>query len=297
MYRIIVFRIIPLGLFLSISGYLLGQINFESHEKNLIVLLKGIRNADNDSVRNYYSSQLRDEFIYILDVEGSFDYEFKGINEYMSNLVSPDKKVRIFNWNVSYSDYSNTYFAFVQTYDKKSKQNTWYELTDFTNNLDKLENKYLKPEKWLGAIYYEIIPIKKGKKTIYTLLGWKGIDKNTQQKTIDAFSINSGKLRLGAPIFKTDKGTKKRIIIKYSREVKVSLKWRDKEERIVFDHVIPRDPAMKGAYAFYGPDLSFDAFNLVKGKWIFESDVDVRMGKNQKSYNDPRSRKERKRKD
>lgn len=284
-----------LFILLSFSIGSFGQkSDFAELENMMVENLKTIRNSTNDEERNEASSKLRSTIIDALNTEGSFDYPFIRLSESMSNIISPDNKMRIYNWNVSHEDYTNSYFAFVQFKNKKENSSTWHELTEYNKRIDKIESKYLKPEKWYGALYYKIIPTTKGKKTSYTVLGWNGIDKSTQQKVIDVISVNSNKLRLGAPIFKAEKGTKKRVMITYSKDVMVSLKWREKEGRIVFDHVVPKDPSMKGAYAFYTPDLSFDAYNMdKKGKWIFEGNVDVRMGKSEKPYHNPSLRKRR----
>ena len=114
------------------------------------------------------------------------------------------------------------------------------------------------------------------------------MDRSVTRKIIDVLSFQGDKIRLGAPMFKTDKGTKKRYIIHYSSEVMVSLKYYKKQKRIVFDHVAPRDPMMTGVYAYYGPDMSFDCFNLIKGKWVMESNIDVTNGKSDKPYFDPK---------
>jgi hypothetical protein len=57
------------------------------------------------------------------------------------------------------------------------------------------------PERWYGALYYEVIPVKKGGRTLYTLLGWKGYSKAETRKVIEMLSFKGGKPRFGAPVF------------------------------------------------------------------------------------------------
>ena len=53
----------------------------------------------------------------------------------------------------------------------------------------------------------------------------------------------------------------------------MSLKYEDHYNRIIFDHLMPESPNLKGFYSFYVPDLSLDAFVLTGNKWVFKEDV------------------------
>lgn len=223
----------------------------------------------------------------VLDMEGCFEYDFNELTT-VSTIKSPDEKFRIFNWNLPHDDETHEYFCFILHFDKKTNSTHWEELLDSSKRINKIQSKYLKPDQWLGALYYEIIPVKQSKtRTVYTLLGWDGNTRSTTKKIIDAISFDGSKIKLGAPIFKSEKGTTKRFILEYSSDSMVSLRWNKKEKRIIFDHLSPRDPMMTGVYSYYGPDMTYDSFNLEKGKWIFNSDVDVRNGKTDKPYYNP----------
>jgi hypothetical protein len=58
----------------------------------------------------------------------------------------------------------------------------------------------------------------------------------------------------------------------------ISLKFLS-DKSIIFDHLVPISPALKGNKEFYGPDFSFDTYNLEKGVWKFNTDVDARNKK------------------
>jgi hypothetical protein len=45
---------------------------------------------------------------------------------------------------------------------------------------------------------------------------------------------------------------------------------------VVFDHLSPSSPQYKGNPQFYGPDFSFDSYNLENGLWRLKSNIDIR---------------------
>jgi hypothetical protein len=48
------------------------------------------------------------------------------------------------------------------------------------------------------------------------------------------------------------------------------------QELIVFDHLSPPDPKLKGQRDLYGPDLSYDGYKLKNGKWVYVENLDMR---------------------
>ena len=137
---------------------------------------------------------------------------------------------------------------------------------------------------WYGALYYEIIHDKKLGDNTYTLLGWDGDYNLTNKKIIDAVTISSsGAVKFGSPIFKTGKKAQKRVIFTYSETAVMSLKYHPKDQRIVFDFLVPTGSNLEGVYEYYGPSLNrFDAYVIDKGHWEFHKDVDVHLDKNLK---------------
>lgn len=273
--------VVPLSMFSQMES--LVQL-----ESQMAQCMSTIGESKDDNERQLASDSLRLLLIEALNSEGSFSYPFDSLT-HMGVLNSPDGYFRIFNWNVPRQDRSFAYYCFVMTYDKKSEISDWTELVEAKREINKVENKYLDAESWLGALYYEIIPIKGGKKPAYTLLGWDGKDKLTTRKIVDVISFEKNGIRLGAPIFKTEMGTNKRYLLEFADDARVSLKWHARQKRIVFDHLAPLDPMMAGIPAYYIPDGTFDTLNLVRGKWVFQEGVEARLSRNEskKEWNDP----------
>ena len=218
-----------------------------------------------------------------------FDYPFSKLK--FSTLTSKDHHIRLLNWNLPYRDGTYKYFCFLLVWDDEKKNFTWHELQDSMHEPEKLESRFLTTEKWLGALYFEIIPMtRKGKSTTYTLLGWDGKDNLTTRKIVDALTINGDKIRLGANLFEYAGDSRKRVILEYSNEVSASVKYYPKKNCIVMDHLSPKNPMMQGIYADYGPDGTYCLFELRKDKWVFMDEIDIRQfaDDDSKPYRDPR---------
>lgn len=264
-----------------------SQETLISLEADMVRQLNTIRSAESDEDIRTAGDSLHLLMTDALNTKGCWEYPFEKL-ESMNTMYSPDEAFRLFNWNLSWMDQTHSYYCFVLTRDKKIGIYDWVELKQPNRMPTKIENRYLSPEDWLGCLYYQIIPVSKGKRTYYTMLGWDGNDKLTTKKIIDVLAWQGDEIRLGAPIFKTEKANPKRVIMEYASDVMVSMRYHEREKRIVHDHVAPRDPMMDGVYSFYGPDMTFDAWNLEKGKWILVENVDIRLGRDGKHFNDPR---------
>lgn len=224
----------------------------------------------------------------IITNEKSFQYPFDSLKE-ISRLTSPDKKFRIVTWDIMKDDGTHAYFGFIQnntTFVKRvglfkktyTQAYQFYSLQDKSSTVKSAENYTGDHTKWYGMLYVDIIP----NDDYYTLIGWDGNDKITQKKFIDVLYFKSdGTPMFGKDVFKYPGKFSKRIVFEYSSEVSMSVRYHSNRQQIVFTHLAPRDPdpTLIGQYQFYGPDGSFDALTKKKGKWIYESDVDIRKEK------------------
>lgn len=201
-------------------------------------------------------------------------------------LQAKNQQVFILNWNIplAYGEYK--YFGYIFYKDGKN----WQKIKLFDNSEKALnpELKSYSPDNWFGALYYEIIDVKFKQETLYILLGWDGNNQYTNKKIIDVFWFDDNKPKFGKPIFETPNGMANRVIFEYSKEATMSLKYDSKNKLIVFDHLAPYQPGAEGIYEFYGPDLSYDAYQILKTKLIFTPTVDVRLPSSNKNYIDPR---------
>lgn len=218
----------------------------------------------------------------ILRAPGGTSLSFYNIRA-MSLVVSPDNHLRLYNWMLLL-DKGNRYQFFGYAAFRQDKKMPYRILKlEEKKYSDNEATSYLKLDSttWLGCVYYKIIQQRYNKKTTYIALGWAPQSLLTTRKIIEPMSFSTSKITLGAPVFKA-KGTKakSRVIFEYNARATMSLRYEEKQDRIVFDHLSPSDPRpeSKGVYSLYGPDLTYDAYVFKQGSWMYQSDL--QMGNN-----------------
>ena len=224
--------------------------------------------------------RINDSIKFIIDSYAKSDSVFthKYTNlKYLGQVTSKNSGLKIITWNLLLKDSESRYYCY------------FINNTGKTNHLYRLEAKYNKTpvnsdityseKDWYGALYYDLRPFKSDKHPYWVLLGIDYGNPSTTRKIIDILSFSpDGGIVFGKKLFVTEEVTKYREVLEYSSEVVISLKFRS-DKSIIFDHLVPASPALKGQKEFYGPDFSFDTYNLEKGVWKFKSDVDARNKK------------------
>jgi hypothetical protein len=192
----------------------------------------------------------------------------------LSRVDAPDGRFRLFTWNIAYTDGHHRFEGLLLVQDRKRR--VLYELRDMTDKVGSPTSVELGPDTWYGALYYAVVPTTRGGKTYYTLLGWKGHSTVETRKVIEVLSFKGGVPRFGAPLFGNDRVRRHREVFGFSFQASMSLRWDDQGERIVLDHLSPQRPDLAGQAAFYGPDLSYDAYVWQKDHWAYQRDIDAR---------------------
>lgn len=278
MFRIAVFLVF----FHSFT--LFAQINYSVYQDSIINLSNLAVKGETDEERSIASKQLTSLLSRVLKLEGSFHYPFDSVQA-LAIVVSPDKSFRLFNWNEPQENGMYKYYCFVQKYNKRKKLTEVYHLSDDqrqnSNRLVVEKSTFHYPH-WYGALYYEIIYTKNKKNKYYTLLGWEGKDKLTTCKVIDVLQFNEkGEPFFGSPIlpgYDEGKAYNKnialsRIVFEYANQVSMSLRYDAKTKQIIYDYLGPSGPENTGKFAYYGPDMSYDALIFKKGKWLLVEDI------------------------
>ena len=198
----------------------------------------------------------------------SYTFPFDSL-DMVSILDAPDDRFRIFSWHIQLNDGSYLYYGTIQlnTPDGTLKM---YPLLDKTYEIAEPEQAVTAPDNWYGAQYYRIVPLNDA----YVLLGWKGHTPRVTQKVIEILRIGEDSAQLGNPVFDAGEGQRQaRAIYRYSRGASMHLDYDSVENRIVFDHLAPADQRQQGQYEQYGPDLTYDAWQLENGRLVLLSDV------------------------
>lgn len=234
-------------------------------------------------------------------------YPFDSLKE-ISVLRPADKHFLLITWNIPRSDGSHNYFGYLLVNNvRKVKQGflrsktvsnyETYKLIDRSVTVKSPETYVGSPEKWFGMLYTQLIECD----GYYTLLGWDGNDRMTQRKFVDALYFKSnGDPVFGKDIFRFPKRNPRRLMFECSQEVNMSLRYNEKQNRIIFSHLSPRQEGnlLEGQFQFYGPDGSFDALEMHKERWVLVEDIDARNEKSKKDgdYNNPKNPRLRKNK-
>ncbi len=253
-------------------------------ENQLVILLNDLRSSSKNSEKEAKNKVFKEYLLSTIKMKNAMNYPFSKLTT-IGTISSDDKKIRLFNWNIEQDDQTQKYFCFILRFDEKKKDYLISELIDNSFMIPARPDGILEAKDWYGALYYKIIPISKGNKQIYTVLG---LDANTTMsniKLIDVLSFTGNNPKLGAPIFKTKTETLKRVFFEHSEKAYMSLKYEANYNRIIYDHLSPETPSMTGFYSYYVPDFSYDAFFLVKDKWVLEEDVVGVNGKSTEKLN------------
>lgn len=247
-------------------------------------LLVRLPNGASDAERDTISESLKRELERILQRDDAFTLDLGALP--ISRVDAPDGTFRLLTWNVLRSDGSHRYEGWLLA--RNGKKVKLHALSDGTTKLPAPESPELGSDRWYGALYYQVIPVKKGAKTYYTLLGWKGYSRVETRKVIEVLHFKGEQVRFGAPLFGSGRVKANRKVFGYSFQASMMLRHDPANARIVLDHLSPARADMEGQWAFYGPDLSYDAFVWDKDHWRFERDVDARnMQRDGRPFNAP----------
>jgi hypothetical protein len=250
------------------------QLN--KYQDSLVVLSEETFAAKEDVLRFEKNTAFIKKFVTALKINGSFNYGFDSLKR-ISILKASDNSFRIITWFIPLNDGTYRYYGTIQMTTLNGTLKL-FPLNDATNSLT---DPYALTDykNWLGARYYEIVPmVINGKQPYFILLGWKGNDLKTSKKVIDVLSFEKNEPVFGKNIFEPSKNAplKNRVIFEYNKQNTMTLIWDRKVNMIVFDHLAPYDPKMAGNFEFYGSDLSFDAYKINWGKLSLSENVPLR---------------------
>ncbi|MDA3910662.1 MAG: hypothetical protein PF448_04805 [Bacteroidales bacterium] len=259
----------------SLSGILSAQQNdnFLDDFQEIDALLTNAASYYKDEDKLEVNQEVKTLLKSVLESPNSFDAPVDSLKR-ISVLKSPDGNLRLFTWNLLFDDLTHTCYGFIQYQAEKDKL-LLYELKDFYILRDSMERKYSSHAEWYGAIYYDIIQKTDNKSTVYTLLGWRGRNALTQQKIVETLEFDRHNLpNFGKKRMRIGRSRKLRAVYTYSIKTQMILRFNEKQDIIVLDHLSPSDPKLEGYFEYYGPDYSYDAFEFDKGFWYFVSDID-----------------------
>lgn len=223
--------------------------------------------AINDSIRD-----IIDSYASTGDV---FGHSITGLR-YLGQVTSPDSLVKIITWNLILDDGDNKYFCYLIRRTGKTAPLKVYKLSGTYRETKAISDTTYSVSDWYGSLYYDIRPFESNHQICYVLLGIDYGNSFITRKIIDVLRFNSkDEILLGMKCFNDGKETKYRIVFEYAATAVMSLRFNN-DSTIVFDHLVPFSPEYKDNHQFYGPDFSYDSYNLNSGIWSLKINIDVR---------------------
>ncbi len=273
------YLILSFMLLLPLSLFSDEDVVFSDFENEIIKNIKQISKYKTDSVNKIYSDSVYEKISKVVYTEGSFEYKFDSLSNYIGIINSPDKKIRIYNWNLLLENGEYLYYALIQYVNKKGEQKI-FSLKDNSSGIDNSESFVGNPENWYGMLYYDIIFVENKNDDYYILLAWDGNNYFTNKKFIDVLYFDEDDTPFfGKDVFEYKGKGKMRIAFEYSEKCSMAVDYNQELKMIVFDHLSPSKPIYKDMYEYYGADFSYDALKCDKGTWKLMEDIDVRNSK------------------
>ncbi|MFK8045590.1 MAG: hypothetical protein AB8B72_08845 [Crocinitomicaceae bacterium] len=281
-------------LFIAFSSF--GQENEKliAAENEIASYLDSVRKAKTDAERNMHNASLYQSVKDLEKINGILEYPFSSLKS-MSTIKAPDGAFRIFNWNVENSNLEHSHYCIMFKKSRGAKKQIAIEFKEDKYTIPPKPTTMLTPNKWYGALYYKIVPVKVGNKNLYTVLGYSGSTRSSNKKLLEVFWFKGNKLRLGYPLFEAEekaRNLQRRVFFEYSEQANVSVKFLPNIGKIVFDHLVPENKNLEGMYEFYIPDLTYDAYYWKDNHWKYQKDIQV-GNKSEKTtkifYTDPKT--------
>jgi hypothetical protein len=221
----------------------------------------------NDSIKTLIDSYAGSDTV--------FNHRFNNL-KYLGQITSPDSLVKIITWNLLLDNGSGKYFCYLINKTDRSSKGMVNILSATYSEGDIRTDTTYSSSNWYGALYYNLRPFIFNGKLCYIILGIDYGNPFITRKIIDVVDfMPDGHLQFGMNCFTDGKTIKPRVVFEYASSAVMSVRFED-NLTVVFDHLSPFSPEMKGNHQYYGPDFSFDSYNFEKGMWRLKSDIDIR---------------------
>ena len=250
-----------------------------SIENNLKATSLSIIQTPVESIRRKAVKKFIDSFKIALEYPESFDYPFDSFKT-VQKLYSPDKKMRLYTFNLILNNQDHHYFGFIQYKTKKG-----IVLMELKDTLQTLPKEHLFAElyenEWIGCLYYDIKEFKKKGTTYYTVLGYDGATRSSSKKWADVIWFNKDdEITFGYPLFKIhqdDYEPQYRYELEYANDANAVFKHettnKKKRDLIVLSFLDAKTPSFKDVRSAYYPDGTYDFFIFEKKKWVFNKNL------------------------
>jgi len=247
-------------------------------QDSLIRLGFTIYNEPNEALRLSANYTFIKTLVQLLKSPNSFDKPLDSLNM-IAVKASPDQSFRLFSWHLKLDDGSYRYYGAIQLNTPDGSLNL-KPLVDKSPALEKPDKAISDNNQWYGAQYYDIIPLD-GLPNHYILLGWRGSTPEVTEKVIEVLNLTAKHILFGKALFKGKAVYEQvtRVIYRYNAHASMLLKYEKPNQQIIMDHLAPSDPAYVGEFKYYGPDMSYDAWEIKKDYLQLLEDLPLKNSK------------------
>jgi len=266
-------QIILIGaLFISINSSINGQsiLNYDSTGTQLQKLASRIQEDTLLSYRLNADSIFTRALVQTLKSPYSFKYNFDSLTA-IKHIISPDGRFKFFSWQVDLGDGTYRQRGAMQLPTNEGQ----LKLLPFFDNSDFIQNITLgvyDRKKWIGAIYYDIIPMEYNGKTIYTLLGFDENNTSVSKKIIEVLRFENEEPILGGDFFKFTPdptypiGTVDRFVYSFKKGSNAIIKYEKLQNRIILSELASTENDLKNQETLV-PSGNFKYLAWINNKW------------------------------
>lgn len=275
------------ALVLSSISALYAQ-SYEERELKVKEMFAQIEQIEDLAAKNDMANAIEVEMIEILMEVDSFEYDFPLLDN-VGCVMSSDKKIHMYSWNIILADNKIQYFALFQN----REFNTIQILAQGNSYIPNVTGT-IPENKWYGALYYDIIPIEYREKPMYVVFGlMPTTNGETQHKVIDVLAFSKNAVKIGASMFKRANNRKKqyRVLFEYDKLAQVSIEYNKRKKRIEYNHLVPIRQLYDGKDIF-APDETFDALVYKNDLWSEQENVKVKAKTNNRKNKGKESKKD-----
>lgn len=265
----ILLLLFPLYIYSQEPSYL-DFVKTESSLQSMFDRLYSDSLSDAESLLDSIRSQLTEA----ISFTGSMDFPWSRLDK-IGIITSEDHRVRIFTWHVMDDFDHYRYFGFVQVGLKKGKSRV-FEFKDNGKAQRSLFRLDQTVSDWYGKLYYQVLTHTHKRKTYYTLMGMDFNNSRSTIKTVEVIAIQRNSPHFVQSLFFNGRDRVDRLVLEYSKDVAISVRYDSGIDMITFDHLVPLHPVYEKNYEFYGPDGSFDGLEFSDGTWNYREDIDAR---------------------
>ncbi len=208
-----------------------------------------------------------------LKAPNSFNKSLDSLH-YISILTSPDKRFRIFTWQLMVNENLTRQHGAIQmnTRNGELKLFPLIDKSDVTLNITDTIANHLG---WMGAVYYKLIQNQFNNNTYYTLIGFDANNIRTEKKVIDVLYFDNEKPIFGGDFFAKDTSNQllknkpvARYVLEYKKFASPRLNFDSSLNLIVMEHLISESNEPSKKYTLV-PDGDYEGFKWQNGKWVY----------------------------